>query len=146
MPNYHLEDFKQWLKDNYPAKFSSWQYRFSYLTDDLQDKQSSDGTVLKPNLEFEQVITEFKNQWPKKKEVLEIWTKLKEKLMATITELKVNSKDNWAVVKPQSNPKRVILGRDKSFEELQAQLALITKLIAQQDYDKLQRLYEQGAI
>ena len=67
MPNYNLEDFKQWLKDNYPAKFSSWQNCFSYLTDYLQYKEGSDGTVLKPNPEFEQAITEFQTQWPKKK-------------------------------------------------------------------------------
>jgi len=78
--------------------------------------------------------------------LLATWTNLKQKLITTLQELKTNHKDNWAVVKNKSNPKRVIVGRDKSFEELQAQLALITKLIAQQDYAKLQRLYEQGAI
>jgi len=67
MPNYHLEDFKQWLKDNYPQKFSSWQGCFDYLDDNLQYKEGSDGTDMAFEPEFNQVITEFKTQWPKKK-------------------------------------------------------------------------------
>jgi hypothetical protein len=41
--------------------------------------------------------------------VLEIWKELKEKLIATITELKANHKDKWAVVKAKSSPASVSL-------------------------------------
>ena len=52
-------------------------------------------------------MTENAKKKKKTDQIIAVWTNLKQNLIKTISELKANQKDNWALTKPKSTPQSV---------------------------------------
>ena len=72
--------------------------------------------------------------------LLTTWTRLKQKLMTTLQELKTNHKDNWAVVKHKSSTKQVKVLPTHQLEKLKGSLLEKQSLLQKMDQRKTTEL------